>query len=129
MQEEKSMDYDISNYDYVSDINIYWALKIRNYWQSRIEIDGVEYVPLNNVRAITAMSEEALEAQGQVYDKQAKLSNENYCRIQDIIDFDNECLSEILYNRALSKYENKSKLTIEEAEILYQNGDLKKTDL
>lgn len=123
------MDYDISNYDYVSDINIYWALKIRNYWQSRIEIDGVEYVPLNNVRAITAMSEEALEAQGQVYDKQAKLSNENYCRIQDIIDFDNECLSEILYNRALSKYENKSKLTIEEAEILYQNGDLKKTDL
>ncbi len=123
------MDYDISNYDYVSDINIYWALKIRNYWQSRIEIDGVEYVPLNNVRAITAMSEEALEAQGQVYDKQAKLSNENYCRIQDIIDFDNECLSEILYNRALSKYENKSKLTIEEAQILYENGDLKKTDL
>tara|TARA_R100001082_G_scaffold111126_1_gene93540 strand:- start:4401 stop:4787 length:387 start_codon:yes stop_codon:yes gene_type:complete len=122
MQEEKSMDYDISNYDYVSDINIYWALKIRNYWQSRIEIDGVEYVPLNNVRAITAMSEEALEAQGKVVD--AKISNENYCCIQDIIDFDNECVSEALYNIALYNQQQKRELTDEQRKILKLNGEL-----
>ena len=116
------MDYDISNYDYVSDINIYWALKIRNYWQSRIEIDGVEYVPLNNVRAITAMSEEALEAQGKVVD--AKISNENYCCIQDIIDFDNECVSEALYNIALYNQQQKRELTDEQRKILKLNGEL-----
>ena len=118
MQEEKSMDYE----------KIYWGLKIRDYYRSIIEIDGVEYVPLNNVRPITAMSEEALQEQVNTT-PQAKLSNENYAYISDIIDFDNECLSDALYNRALSKYQNKSKLTLDEAEILYLNGDLKRSDL
>lgn len=118
MQEEKSMDYE----------KIYWGLKITNYYRSIIEIDGVEYVPLNNVRPITAMSEEALEEQVNTT-PQAKLSNENYAYISDIIEFDNECISDALYNRALSKYQKKSKLTIEEAEILYQNGDLKVEDI
>lgn len=118
MQEEKSMDYE----------KIYWGLKITNYYRSIIEIDGVEYIPLNNVRPITAMSEEALEEQVNTT-PQAKLSNENYAYISDIIEFDNECISDALYNRALSKYQKKSKLTIEEAEILYQNGDLKVEDI
>lgn len=107
---------------------IYWGLKITNYYRSIIEIDGVEYIPLNNVRPITAMSEEALEEQVNTT-PQAKLSNENYAYISDIIEFDNECISDALYNRALSKYQKKSKLTIEEAEILYQNGDLKVEDI
>tara|TARA_R100000742_G_C4274902_1_gene95098 strand:- start:1459 stop:1848 length:390 start_codon:yes stop_codon:yes gene_type:complete len=123
MQEEKSMDYDISNYDYVSDINIYWALKIRNYWQSRIEIDGVEYVPLKNVRAITAMSEEGLEAQVEVT-PQAKLSREDYCCIQDILDFDNECISEALYNIAIYRQQQEMELTVEQRKILKLNDEL-----
>ena len=71
---------------------------------------------------------EALEEQVNTT-PQAKLSNENYAYISDIIEFDNECISDALYNRALSKYQKKSKLTIEEAEILYQNGDLKVEDI